>query len=763
MTALPAFLIDTSEALAGWLLASILLGTLAALLTAIGLRVFRRVPPALQAALWLIVIIKFVVPYGPASSVSLAGLIGIPAAPGPAMGSPAEKPGSADTNRTSMIAWVDVAEGASSGAPVVVRRASPDAVHLSPWVVASLLYLAGLALFAWLRIRAHLNLVRRTRRLAPADAATCDAVLRVCRRVARPAPMQIRVSDDAPAPYVLGILRPTLVLSRRQLADPDELEAVVLHEIAHCRRGDLWVRYLQWLAGTLLYFWPVVAWVNRRMDLARESACDEWALRHARLSPTRYARCLLRAVQPRRSGWSLACPAAMAVDAAHVERRIEMILQRSDARLAPRGWRRLALAVPLLWGAFVLTSAPATAARAHAVHGQDAGQPPAKVVVVKTSAAGQADGEDVLIQGPIAIECDEGAFALPLLDDGDLPADAMVFLSSDDEAGLHNVNVMLMRGQDDSKLAEFLASHPSADADRDGVLTPTERSAYLVALVMTAPDSVLKQFTRADQNKDGALDETEAAGLVLMPALAHGPRFVRHLAPGQPGLPGDADLKAVLAKLPPELAAKVEAAKADGDQVCVMRMRSDGSQTEEVVIRAPDDGGTIDLPEGRFRVQKLEGEPGKMFEVHLAGPAGAGFGAWVPSVADWLEQNVSAVPTAATVARYIPVVEAAPLTLFLRAHPKADADHDGVLTADERKAYLDARMSSARAKLLERMPQADANADGVLTHEELKAHLETLQGAGQAGPRRMILRTDGEDGTEHKEIVVEVLGADEPK
>src|SRR5205814_9980080 len=138
--------------------------------------------------------------------------------------------------------------------------------------------------------------VTRCRRLAQADALVYGLVAEICQRLNVRRLPDVRLSDEAPAPFVFGAMNPTLVLARRHLVRPDELEAVILHEIAHLRRGDMLVRYVQWLAGTLLYFWPIVAWVNRRIDLVREHACDEWALVHGRLEAAEYARCLLGAL-----------------------------------------------------------------------------------------------------------------------------------------------------------------------------------------------------------------------------------------------------------------------------------------------------------------------------------------------------------------------------------------------------------------------------------------------------------------------------------
>jgi hypothetical protein len=117
------------------------------------------------------------------------------------------------------------------------------------------------------------------------------------------------------------------------------------------------VCYLQWLSGTLLFFWPVVAWVNRRIDTAREHACDEWALRHGRLTAGEYARCLLKAAVVRQSRRLTYCPAYMAGNPKTIERRIDMILKSTGRRARRRLWGLLAIALVAVWGAFALTGA----------------------------------------------------------------------------------------------------------------------------------------------------------------------------------------------------------------------------------------------------------------------------------------------------------------------------------------------------------------------------------------------------------------------
>ena len=77
-----------------------------------------------------------------------------------------------------------------------------------------------------------------------------------------------------------GLLR-SYVLLPEGLMDELTVEQrrfVLLHELAHIRRGDLWVSLFQRLVGMAFFFHPLVWWANRIIDEQREFACDDAAL-----------------------------------------------------------------------------------------------------------------------------------------------------------------------------------------------------------------------------------------------------------------------------------------------------------------------------------------------------------------------------------------------------------------------------------------------------------------------------------------------------
>ena len=95
-------------------------------------------------------------------------------------------------------------------------------------------------------------------------------------------------------PTVIGWLRPVVLLPVSCLTglSPEQIEAVLCHELAHVRRHDYLVSVVQSVIETLLFYHPAVWWVSKQIRRERECCCDELAVerRAATCWPTR-ARC----------------------------------------------------------------------------------------------------------------------------------------------------------------------------------------------------------------------------------------------------------------------------------------------------------------------------------------------------------------------------------------------------------------------------------------------------------------------------------------
>jgi len=83
-------------------------------------------------------------------------------------------------------------------------------------------------------------------------------------------------AKDAVTPAVYGVFRPVLLLPEHYLDDlsREEAEHVLLHELCHLKRGDLWVHGLVMLLQVAYWFNPFLLWASRQLRHVREMCCD---------------------------------------------------------------------------------------------------------------------------------------------------------------------------------------------------------------------------------------------------------------------------------------------------------------------------------------------------------------------------------------------------------------------------------------------------------------------------------------------------------
>ena len=84
------------------------------------------------------------------------------------------------------------------------------------------------------------------------------------------------LSHSAGVPVSIGLLRPAIVLPEAmpREADDEQLQAVLLHEMAHIARRDHWVGVGQRIAAVLFWWNPLVHWVCDEISDLREEICD---------------------------------------------------------------------------------------------------------------------------------------------------------------------------------------------------------------------------------------------------------------------------------------------------------------------------------------------------------------------------------------------------------------------------------------------------------------------------------------------------------
>jgi beta-lactamase regulating signal transducer with metallopeptidase domain len=106
--------------------------------------------------------------------------------------------------------------------------------------------------------------------------------------------VELCVSDEISTPTAIGLFRPAVVIPRWAMEElsPEELKTVVLHELAHLERWDDWTNLAQKLCKALFFFHPAVWWIESKLALEREMACDDFVLEQTG-NARAYAECLV--------------------------------------------------------------------------------------------------------------------------------------------------------------------------------------------------------------------------------------------------------------------------------------------------------------------------------------------------------------------------------------------------------------------------------------------------------------------------------------
>jgi beta-lactamase regulating signal transducer with metallopeptidase domain len=306
--------------------------------------------------------------------------------------SPPPRPDRADAPPIAVAATPPAAT--TPATPLPAEQPMPDGETAGPAPAAAATDVwrtgVGLALVAWLlgtlallaRLLHGLRVVTRLRHSArPLDPAALGPVAAdVCAALGGVLPPVAEAAAVA-VPIAAGVLHPVVLLPAG-LADslrPDQLRDVLIHEGAHLRRRDPLVGLLQRLAAALVWPHPLVHWLNRRLDRAREEVCDNHVLRHG--SATAYARTLLGLAERLTAGRAL--PALALIDPhGRLEERIAGLLAPGRDRMT-RVNRRVGLGAAgvLLAAGFVVAGVRLAAAP---VPKADGPPDPSKAVVTGT-------------------------------------------------------------------------------------------------------------------------------------------------------------------------------------------------------------------------------------------------------------------------------------------------------------------------------------------------------------------------------------------
>lgn len=200
----------------------------------------------------------------------------------------------------------------------------------------------GVAAFLLLRLGVAIGRLRQVRQRS--ETASPIAVTR-CGEFAAELGVrspEVRVSDDVRGPCLCGLLRPVILLPPGLAAtDP-----ILVHELAHLKRRDLWWKYTARFVCAVLFFQPLAWLMARRMEAVDDEVADDLVLAKTGDAAT-YARCLVEVAETYRSARPEAVAGLGVVSfRSGLGRRVERILD-TTRRLRVRTGFRVASAIVL--------------------------------------------------------------------------------------------------------------------------------------------------------------------------------------------------------------------------------------------------------------------------------------------------------------------------------------------------------------------------------------------------------------------------------
>jgi len=328
----------------GWLLqttlsASLIIGLILLIQKILG----GKLGPRWCHALWLVLLIRMVLPWAPASRLSLSNLIPSlewqiqhrqPMAPAEQKTSPPTQ----ITETSEALPGEELESEVALQTPVISKP--PATAHMEAGSglrivsirrVLPVLWLAGCVVIGTYLLMSNFALWRIVKRDRPLLKQTMLELFEECKAQMGVQTLVVVVpSAQVRSPGLFGFVRPRLLVPREMLdtATRQELRYVFLHELAHLKRRDIYLGWLTSLLQVLHWFNPLVWFAFYRMRADREMACDALVLtRTGQDKSQEYGGAIVGLLRRFSRSRPLPAMAGIVENKSQLKRRIAMIAQ----------------------------------------------------------------------------------------------------------------------------------------------------------------------------------------------------------------------------------------------------------------------------------------------------------------------------------------------------------------------------------------------------------------------------------------------------
>ncbi|UCG46606.1 MAG: M56 family metallopeptidase, partial [Phycisphaerales bacterium] len=257
----------------------------------------KRVRAVFRYWIWVLVLLKLVLPTSLSSPFSVGSFFGErlarvemsrPGAEATRESGRAVESGAAtlpflDTSEIRDYGYVPARAAASEVEPILTEAAvSPETgtVRLSWQALVFSLWLVVVVAMGLLLVQRAVFVRGLVRQARDADVGMKDALERCRVAMGVKRRVGLKVSVNATSPAVCGLLRPVILMPHNlgRGLGAGQLRPVFFHELAHIRRGDLWVNLAQTVLQVVYFYNPLLWVANSMIRRVREEAVDEAVL-----------------------------------------------------------------------------------------------------------------------------------------------------------------------------------------------------------------------------------------------------------------------------------------------------------------------------------------------------------------------------------------------------------------------------------------------------------------------------------------------------
>lgn len=267
--------------------------------------------------------------------------------------------------QTSVVYITESAQGTGTGHSYQVSTIAPDTGSTLAHYIAiasptleyyfpllAVLYLLGLVLMI---SRFGINIMQlrklRTNGLTAVDHSWDEWINKYREQFSIPRPVQMFFSEYVNVPIVMGTLKPIILLPFTSLShlSTEQLETILLHELAHIKRHDYLFNIFQNVVEAFLFFNPFMWWISSIVRREREHCCDDMVIANTSY-PLSYAKALA-ALENSRQQATYSMAVAATGQKNQLFNRIKRIMEMKKKSL---NYSQLAITV-LIVGALALT------------------------------------------------------------------------------------------------------------------------------------------------------------------------------------------------------------------------------------------------------------------------------------------------------------------------------------------------------------------------------------------------------------------------